>query len=86
MTTPILAFAMTMNVFIGAIRFFVPAISNNLQNFMLPALIIWLLLWIVTMYVSLDITKKSFITSFDFEKITFGRLLVPFTIGMVTVV
>jgi len=86
MTTPILAFAMTMNVFIGAIRFFVPAISKNLQDFMLPALIIWILLWIVTMYVSLDITKKSFIKSFDFEKITFGRLLVPFTIGMVTVV
>jgi len=85
-TTPILASAMTMNLVIGVIRFFVPAISNNLQDFMLPALIVWLLLWVITMYVSIDITKKSFLKSFDFEKITFAWLLVPFTIAMVTVV
>jgi len=85
-TTPILAFAMTMNLFIGVIRFFIPSISNNLQNLMLPALIVWLLLWLVTMYVSLNITRKSFIKNFDFENISFGWLLIPFTIGMVTVV
>lgn len=85
-TTPILAFAMTMNLFIGVIRFFVPSISQNLQAFMLPALIIWLLLWVITMYVSLNITKKAFIKNFVFENISFGWLLVPFTIGMVTVV
>jgi hypothetical protein len=53
---------------------------------MLPALIFWLLLWLVTMYVSIGITKKSFIKNFVFENISFGWLLVPFTIGMVTVV
>lgn len=84
--TPILASSMTMNLVIGVIRFFVPAISNNLQDFMLPALIVWLLLWVITMYVSIDITKKSFLKSFDFEKITFAWLLVPFTLAMVTVV
>lgn len=85
-TTPILALAMTMNIFIWIIRFFFPEISNNLQSFMLPALIIWLFLWWLTMYLSIKLTKKSFLSSFDFEKITFGWLLIPFTIGMVTVV
>lgn len=85
-TTPILSLAMTMNIFIWVIRFFVPAMSQNLQDFMLPALIFWLLLWVITMRVSIKITKNSFFKSFDFEKITFGRLLVPFTISMVTVV
>ncbi len=85
-TTPILAFAMTMNLVIWVIRFFIPAMSSNLQDFMLPALIAWLILRWITMYVAIDITKKSFFKSFDFEKITFGWLLVPFTIAMVTVV
>jgi len=85
-TTPMLALAMTMNLVIWVIVFFVPIMSSNLQNLMLPSLIVWLILWWITMYVAIDITKKSFFKNFDFEKITFSWLLVPFTIAMVTVV
>jgi len=41
---------------------------------------------IVMMRQTLGLVKKSFATSFDMEKITFSWLLIPFTIGMVTVV
>lgn len=85
-TVPILGLAMTMNVFIGVIRFFVPVISENLQSFMLPALIAWWVLWIITMFMTIRITRNAFIKNFDFEKITFSWLLLPMTIGMVSVV
>ncbi|AKH32823.1 hypothetical protein XF24_00490 [candidate division SR1 bacterium Aalborg_AAW-1] len=86
LTAPILATAMTFNLFIGVIRFFIPVLSENLQSLMLPALIAWGILWIITMKYTLVLVKKAFSTSFDMEKITFSRLLIPFTIGMVTVV
>lgn len=86
MITPLLSLLMTMNVVIWPIRFFIPNFADNLQSFMLPALIFWILLFFVTMYASMRILKKAFEQSFDIEKINFGRLLTPFTIWMLSVV
>ncbi len=83
--TPFLALAMTMNVFIGPVRFFIPFFSSNLQSMMLPALITWGVLWTLLMRMEIKLLKISFIKSFDVSKISFGWLLHPFTLGMVTV-
>ncbi len=82
---PFVATAMSMNVFIGPIRFFIPSISSNLQTFMLPALIVWLVLWALTMRMEIKLLKISFEQSFDVNKISFGWLLRPFALAMVTV-
>lgn len=83
--TPFLSLAMTMNVFIGPIRFFFPSLSSNLQTMMLPALIGWGILWALLLRMEIKLLKISFINSFDVSKISFGWLLHPFTLGMVTV-
>lgn len=83
---PFLSLTMTFNVFIGPIRFFIPAFAENLQTFMLPALIGWIFVWIFTMRMEVKLLKTAFEKSFDVNKITFGWLLHPFAIGMVAVV
>ena len=75
-----------MNVVIWTVRFFIPWLSDNLQTMMLPALICWLLLWGLTMWVTISMLKKTFLKWFDMSKITFGRLLYPFALGMLSVV
>ncbi len=82
---PFIATAMSMNVFIGPIRFFIPSLSSNLQMFMLPALIMWLVIWAFTMRMEIKLLKISFEKSFDVNKISFGWLLRPFALAMVTV-
>lgn len=84
--TPLLSLAMTMNVFIGSIRFFIPWFSAHLQDVMLPALIVWLILVLVSVITVVKLLKKSFEKWFDVEKINFGWLLYPFALGMVAVV
>jgi len=71
MTAPILAFAMTMNVMIGVVRFFFPILSDNLQSLMLPALVVWIVLRILAMISTISLTKNSFVQSFELEKMTF---------------
>lgn len=84
--TPLLSLLMTMNIVIWPVRFFIPNFADNLQTFMLPALIFWLILFVFTMYVAMHILKRAFEQSFDIEKINFWRLLTPFTIWMLSVV
>jgi hypothetical protein len=80
-----LSYAMTANVFIAPIRFFVPFFAKNLQSFMLPALIAVGILWFFTMRMEIRLLKTSFVKSFDVSKVHFGWLLHPFALGMVTV-
>jgi len=84
--TPLLSLLMTMNIVIWPVRFFIANFADNLQSFMLPALIFWLILFVFTMYVAMNILKRAFEQSFDIEKINFWRLLTPFTIWMLSVV
>lgn len=83
---PFISIIMTMNVFIGPVRFFIPEFAANLQTFMLPALIFWLVLWAALIYTEVKLLKISFSKGFDTEKISFGWLLHPFALGMLTVV
>lgn len=82
---PFVSIGMSFNVVIGAIRFFVPAISENFQALMLPALIAWGLLWLALLRMEIKLLGISFATSFDVSKINFGWLLHPFALGMITV-
>lgn len=77
--------AMTFNVFIGVIRFFVPTLQTNFQSLMLPALIGWLILWFFIMRTEIRLLKSAFEKDFDVSKISFGWLMQPFALGMVTV-
>jgi len=84
--TPLLSLAMTMNFLIWTVRFFIPWFANHLQDVMLPALIFRLILAWFTLFLEINLLKKSFVKWFDVDKINFGWLLHPFTIGMVAVV
>ncbi|MDZ7612143.1 MAG: hypothetical protein U5L10_05250 [Candidatus Moranbacteria bacterium] len=83
---PFISLAMTMNVFIGPVRFFSSWMAANLQSLMLPALIFWSVLWVFLMYFETKLLKISFSKGFDVNKISFGWLLHPFALGMLTVV
>lgn len=76
---------MTFNVFIAVIRFFVPYLQQNFQSLMLPALIGWGILWFFLMRTEIKVLKTGFEKDFDISKLSFGWLLHPFALGMVTV-
>ncbi|NLD91857.1 MAG: hypothetical protein GX639_04220 [Fibrobacter sp.] len=82
---PFVSLFMTMNVFIGVIRYFVPSLADNLQLFMGPALGAWMVLLIVLLLYQVRLMRKSFVTSFDISKIHFGFLMQPFALAMATV-
>lgn len=79
------SFAMSFNVLIGAVRFFVPAMQNHFQGLMLPALIAWTLLWLWLMGTEIKILKTSFEGDFNISEISFGWLMQPFALGMISV-
>ncbi len=76
---------MLFNVFIGVIRFFVPALHENFQALMLPALIAWAILWFLIMHTEIIILKSAFEKDFDLSKLSFGWLMQSFALGMITV-
>lgn len=82
---PFISITMTMNVMIGAIRYFVPVLYNNFQALMVPGLIVWGILWVAIMFTEIKLLKVSFVKGFDINKIHFGWLLHPFALGMLTV-
>lgn len=82
---PFLAIIMTLNVFVGPVRFFVPLMSDNLQMMMLPALIAWLLIGFFLLKMEFRLLATAFEKGFDVSKIHFGWLLHSFTLAMFTV-
>ncbi|MBN2718165.1 MAG: hypothetical protein JXX14_20135 [Deltaproteobacteria bacterium] len=82
---PFISMGMTFNVFIATVRFFVPAMADNLQSLMLPALIGWAILWVLLIRMEIKLLGISFAQSFDVNKINFGWLLHPFALGMISV-
>ena len=84
--TPLISILMTMNIFIGPLRYFLPFLSNNFQNLFLPAMIFWTLLFIFIMYIEIKLLGISFEKGFNIDKINFGWLLHPFLLGMLTVI
>lgn len=85
LVAPIIAFIMTMNVFIGPVRYFIPQFAQHLQSFMLPALVLWALLWVVLITVELTHLKDVFSQTLDPQETHFGWLLHPFALAMLTV-
>ncbi len=83
---PLISLLMTMNVFIGPVRYFFPLMSNNFQSLFLPAMIFWSLLFVFVMFTEIKLLGISFSKGFDIKKINFGWLLHPFLLGMLTVV
>lgn len=83
---PFISLAMTMNVFIGPIRYFITFMQDNFQAMFLPAFIFWAFLFLILMFLEIKLLGISFRKGFDINKITFGWLLHPFALGMVTVV
>jgi tellurite resistance protein TehA-like permease len=83
---PLISLLMTMNLFIGPIRYFFPIISNNFQSLFLPAMIFWSIIFGITILIESYLLSISFKKGFDVEKITFGWLLHPFLLGMLTTV
>jgi len=82
---PFVAISMTLNVFIGPIRFFIQSFADNLQAVMLPALIVWGIIWVALMRFDIKLLKIAFEEDFDISKISFGWLLHPFALTMLTV-
>lgn len=76
---------MTFNVFIGVVRYFTPFLQQNFQSLMLPALVLWSILWFFLMRTEIRILRTAFQKDFDLSKLSFGWLLHPFALGMVTV-
>ena len=83
---PLISILMTMNVFIGVVRYFLPIVSSNFQSLFLPALIFWSILFVIVIFTEIKLLGISFRKGFDMEKINFGWLLHPFVLGMLTVV
>lgn len=82
---PFISLTMSMNVLIGPLRYFIPALYENLQSLMLPGFIVWTLLWILTMRIEIKLLAQTFRQEFDASKISFAWLLHPFALGMLTV-
>ncbi len=85
LVTPFISLAMTMNVFIGSVRYFWPLMSDNFQAMMLPGLVAWSIMWLALLLTEIKLLKISFINGFDINKIHFGWLLHPFALGMMSV-
>ena len=83
---PLISILMTMNVFIGPVRYFIPFMQSNFQSLFFPALIFWSLLFVFVIGVEVYLLGISFSKGFDINKISFGWLLHPFLLGMLTVV
>jgi len=82
---PLVSLAMTLNVFVGVVRYFLDIKGQAFQNLMLPGFIGFAILWFVIMNEEIALLKKSFTKGFDMDKIHFGWLLHPFALGMITV-
>jgi tellurite resistance protein TehA-like permease len=84
--TPFISLLMTMNLFIGPIRYFLPSLSSNFQSMFLPAMLFWSVIFVAVLWVEIKLLKISFEKSFDINKIHFGWLLHPFLLGMLSTV
>lgn len=83
---PFISILMTMNLFIGPLRYFFPAMSDNFQSLFLPAMLFWSFLFVAVMLMEIYLLGISFKKSFDVDKINFGWLLHPFSLGMLSTV
>lgn len=82
--SPLISLPMTMVVVFGPVSFFVPQITTNMQSLMLPALIFFILLWVMLISLKMSVLKTLFTASFDYTKLNFGWLLDVLAIGAIS--
>ncbi len=83
---PFISLLMTMNLFIGPIRYFFPVFSSNFQALMLPAFWVWFTLFVAILWLEIKLLKQSFEKEIDFSKMQFSWLLHPMALGMLSTV
>lgn len=76
---------MSLNVFIGVIRYFIPFLSDNFQAIMPYGFAAWLILWLFMMWREIGLLSNSLSKKYDFDKINFSWMLHPFALGIATV-
>jgi len=82
---PYVSAAMTLNVLLSSVRYFIPQVAENLQAFVLPGFIVWAILWVLVLLKETEMLKISFTQEFDVSKLHFGWLLHPFALVMISV-
>lgn len=80
---PIASLAMTMNVILAPLSFFIPNLSANIQALMLPGLIIFGFLWLVLFKLEFTFLKTWLSQPLDVTKLNFVWLLDVFAFGLV---
>ena len=82
---PALAVGMTFNVFLVGGAFYFSSVKSNMEALMLPALLVWLLIWAYTMTLAVSVQRRYLEKGFDVSKMHFGWLLQPFALAMTSV-
>ena len=86
LAAPLISFLMSINLFVGPLRYFIPAISSTLQEFFPAALTVFLFMFAAVVFTEIYLLGISFKNGFDLDKINFGWLLHPFVLGMLSTV
>lgn len=81
----VVSLTMSFNVIVAVVRYFVPGVYNNLESFMLPALIGISAVLVVGLTLEFYILKKAMVEKFDLSKMNFGWLLQGFAMVMIAV-
>lgn len=82
--SPLISLPMTMIVLIGPASFFIPQITANVQSIMLPALMIFVVLWVSLLSLEFIVVKNLFIMEFEYKKLNFAWLLDVLAFGAVS--
>lgn len=82
--SPLISLPMTLIVFFGPVSFFVPELTANIQRLILPAFILFSLLWAILLSVELKVVKIILTTPVEYGKLNFGWLLDVLALGAVS--
>jgi len=84
--SPLISLPMSMIVLFGPTSFFFPQITENIQTFMLPAFILFAILWVALISFELKAAGVFFTTLVEPETLNFGWLLDVLAFGAVSLV
>jgi hypothetical protein len=80
---PIASLSMTVNVILAPLGFFIPKLSANIQEMMLPGLIFFGFLWLMIFKLEFTVLKTWLSQPLDVTKLNFVWLLDVFAFGLV---
>jgi len=82
--SPLISLPMTMVVFFGPVSFFVPQLTANMQSLILPAFVLFSLLWAILLSLEIKAAKIILAAPLEYEKLNFGWLLDVLALGAVS--